>query len=99
MPRAVIDFLEANRYRGDFVAVISRPLDGPVANSLSKQAQVQPNYKLVSVQIPLGEKEPDIYTWPLVGNFMRSDHSNFWYHRHPVYNKSLPAVHVTDTCK
>ena len=95
MPPDVLKFLEDNKYRGDFIAAIGRPFDIHLVNALVNEAKNQQGYKLIKLNVPLGEhrtRYPEI-----VGNFLRSDHQNFWFHEHPVYNHSLPAVFMTDT--
>jgi hypothetical protein len=76
--------LEANEFRGDFLALVGDESAGAAVESLERNGDLLglPNIPLVVPQTLVSE--------PLLGDLRRSDHAPFW-------DLSYPAIMLTDT--
>ncbi|KAK3587896.1 hypothetical protein CHS0354_014408 [Potamilus streckersoni] len=80
----------ADNYQGDFIVSIYREEDESLDKALSHAWQLlsDPLYQMESLQLPISNLTMLIDGG--FGDFLRSDHTNFW-------RKSLPAVFMTDS--
>lgn len=76
--------VEANMYRGDFIAVIGDPASSATVGVLETYAD-----RLGLPFVPLVVPE-SLLGSPLVGDLRRSDHASFW-------DEGYPAMMITDT--
>lgn len=82
--------------RGDFMAVWMRKnLDGPLFDPLLNEWTGHPKYKLRAFDPALSASPSNIEIMRYY-TFTRSDHASFWYHKHPTFKMTLPAILLTD---
>lgn len=99
----VYDIVADNGYRGDFLSMIYRKnVDNRMAERFShhwakKSSNIGPNFKLQPFPLDLGKELPDVESLADHLNFLRSDHSRFWYMNDTAITSSLNAILMTDT--
>lgn len=76
--------LEANEFRGDFIAAITNSLAKEPALAYAAAAE-RIGLKQQTIAIPAGLETSDAF-----GDLRRSDHASFW-------DAGYPAIHLTDT--
>jgi hypothetical protein len=97
----VYDQVADNGYKGDFLSLIYRKgVDNSLADRFSlhwaKSSHPAP-FRLLPFPLNLGKELPDMETLADHINFLRSDHSRFWYMNDTKVPLSLKAVLMTDT--
>lgn len=76
--------IEADEYRGDFIAVIADEGSGPAVDAMSAHA-VDLGLDLIALEVP-----DSLLTSSAAGDLQRSDHASFWY-------EGMSAMMITDT--
>lgn len=76
--------LQANQFRGDFIAIISDPASRPMNRAFERYAD-QVGLPWLELEVPTA-----LLTSPLVSNLRRSDHAPFW-------DQGYPGSSLTDT--
>ncbi len=76
--------LEANKFRGDFIALVTSASAHDAAIALSDQVMAL-GFRAVVIEIPGGSETSDLFA-----DLRRSDHAAFW-------DAGFPAVFATDT--
>ncbi|XP_021968029.1 uncharacterized protein LOC110863097 isoform X2 [Folsomia candida] len=98
----VYDVVADAGYRGDFLSMIYRKsVDGGLAERFVKhwdqRNSLGPSFRLQPFPLALGKELPEMQTLADHLNFLRSDHSRFWYMNDTAMPTSLKAVLMTDT--
>ena len=86
--------IEEGGNRGDFMAVVQRPVDAKVSDVLQKHWGSSSGYGMlpfvINASLPTESMADKTF-------FVRSDHARFWFPNHD--NLTLEGVWLTDTCK
>jgi len=87
--------------KGDFLATYSRhAIDTSLVEIISQSWNLiaPKNFRLSNIDSPLlSQSMPEENILSRHINFLRSDHTMFWYHNSRKYNSTLKAVLLTDT--
>lgn len=93
----VYDTVADNLYKGDFLSMIYRKgVDSILADKFMKHWDAD-KYKLLRFPLGLGKELPSMDLLADHINFLRSDHSRFWYMNDSAVSDTLQAVLMTDT--
>lgn len=97
----VYDIVADNRHRGDFLSMIYRKdVDKKMASKFQHhwdKSTIDPKYRLTAFPLGLPAELPPMEMLADHLNFLRSDHSRFWYMNDTEVPFTLSAVLMTDT--
>ncbi|XP_068230907.1 uncharacterized protein [Palaemon carinicauda] len=97
---SVNESMVEHNYTGDFTAILYRKeVDSHLAMTLNRfyHGLGHPKYRMELMGLEeLGAKVPNISVLRNHFDFIRSDHVRFWYPNDTSYEKTIPAVLVTD---
>jgi len=97
----VYDTVADSQFRGDFLSMIyRRDVDRRLADKFKyhwTKSSHEKRFKLTDFPLILGSQMPPLDVLADHLNFLRSDHSRFWYMNDTAVPETLSAVLMTDT--
>ena len=93
---AVYSNMQKDHFRGDFIALIYRnkSMDSDLAQAFQTAWPMSgmPKYELEEFPVPMIDVTPlwNYTNYPILSNFLRSDHARFWL-------QDYPAIFLSDT--